>query len=58
MTSTGVSEIKKESLLDRTPLKKFGTPQDVANLAVFLASDQSKFITGQSIRVCGGLSIT
>jgi len=37
------------------PLKTFSTPQDVANLALFLASDQARTITGQSINVDAGL---
>ncbi|MBL4706788.1 MAG: 3-oxoacyl-[acyl-carrier-protein] reductase [Flavobacteriales bacterium] len=37
------------------PLKRGGTPEDVANLALFLASDQSAYITGQVINVCGGM---
>ena len=37
------------------PLKIFSTPEDVANLALFLASDQARTITGQSVNVDGGL---
>ena len=37
------------------PLKRGGTPEDVANLAVFLASDMSGYITGQTIHVDGGM---
>ncbi len=37
------------------PMKRAGTPDDVANLALFLASDLSSYITGQAISVCGGL---
>ncbi len=37
------------------PLKRGGTPDDVANLAVFLASDMSAYITGQTIHVDGGM---
>jgi 3-oxoacyl-[acyl-carrier protein] reductase len=40
---------------DAIPLKRGGTPDDVANLAVFLASDMSAYITGQCISVCGGM---
>ena len=38
------------------PLKRAGTPDDVANLCVFLGSDQSSYITGQVINICGGMS--
>jgi enoyl-[acyl-carrier protein] reductase III len=41
-----------------TPLGRLGTPDDVADVAVFLASDAARFITGQVIRVDGGLTIT
>ncbi len=37
------------------PLKRGGSPEDVANLCVFLASDMSGYITGQTINVCGGM---
>jgi meso-butanediol dehydrogenase / (S,S)-butanediol dehydrogenase / diacetyl reductase len=38
------------------PLGRLGTPQDIANMAAFLASEQASWITGQSIAVDGGLS--
>jgi 3-oxoacyl-[acyl-carrier protein] reductase len=37
------------------PLKRGGAPKDVADLTVFLASDMSAYITGQTINVCGGM---
>lgn len=37
------------------PLKRGGKPEDVANLTVFLGSDMSTYITGQTINVCGGM---
>lgn len=40
---------------DSIPLKRGGTPEDVANLTVFLASDMSAYITGQTVNVCGGM---
>src|SRR4051812_21433872 len=39
------------------PLGKFATPIDIANAALFLASDMGSYITGQTISVCGGLNI-
>jgi len=39
------------------PLKRGGTPKDVANTVVFLASDMSSYITGQTIAVCGGMQM-
>lgn len=44
-----------EKTKDLTPMKRFGTPKEVADTAVFLASDRSSFINGQVIRIDGGL---
>lgn len=41
--------------LDSTPMKRGGTPEEVASVAVFLASDMASFVNGQVIDVCGGL---
>ena len=54
MTQKLSEEVRKEWIED-IPLKRGGTPDDVANLALFLASDLSEYITGQVISVCGGL---
>jgi 3-oxoacyl-[acyl-carrier protein] reductase len=43
--------------LNNIPMKRMGTPEEVAQLAVFLASDMSSYITGQVIRIDGGLAI-
>jgi len=37
------------------PLKRGGAPEDVANAVVFLASDMSSYVTGQTLQVCGGM---
>ncbi|MBT8293777.1 SDR family oxidoreductase [uncultured Eudoraea sp.] len=47
---------KKESMAERHPLKRVGTPEDIANIAGFLLSDKSGWITGQVVGVDGGLS--
>ena len=47
----------KETTLSQIPLGKFGTPEDVANLAAFLVSDQAAYITGQVINVDGGMAM-
>ncbi|MDY3091139.1 MAG: 3-oxoacyl-[acyl-carrier-protein] reductase [Porphyromonas sp.] len=39
------------------PLRRGGTPEDIAGVAVFLASDMASYITGQTINVCGGMNI-
>lgn len=51
-------DIKEDNLLlQQVPMKKMGTPEDVANVALFLASPESDYITGETIRVDGGLAI-
>jgi 3-oxoacyl-[acyl-carrier protein] reductase len=44
-----------EKLIAGTPLGRFGEPEDIAPLAVFLASDESRWLTGESIRAAGGV---
>jgi 3-oxoacyl-[acyl-carrier protein] reductase len=44
-----------EGWRESIPLKRGGTPNDIANATVFLASDMSTYITGQVINVCGGM---
>ncbi|MEM9359716.1 MAG: glucose 1-dehydrogenase [Pseudomonadota bacterium] len=45
-----------KALIDQTPLRRFGNPEDIANAALFLASDESGFITGAEIAVDGGMA--
>ncbi len=50
-------DIKEDNpLLVQVPMKKMGTPEDVANAALFLASPESDYITGETLRVDGGLA--
>ena len=44
-------------MLERTALGKLGMPEDIANTVLFLASDESSYITGQTIEVSGGLAL-
>ena len=44
-------------LVEKVPAARIGTPLDVANAVVFLASDEASYITGQVITVCGGRSL-
>ncbi|MCA8965568.1 MAG: SDR family oxidoreductase [Planctomycetes bacterium] len=46
----------RDWVIDQTPLRRFGTPEDVARAAVFLCSAEAAFITGQTLKVNGGLS--
>ncbi|KLO23431.1 short-chain dehydrogenase [Marinitoga sp. 1197] len=52
-----LNEEFKEEALKRILLKRFGSPEDVAKVVLFLASDDSSYITGQIIRIDGGLSL-
>lgn len=45
----------KEAVSKQIPLGRMGEPKDIANAALFLASDSSSYITGQVINVCGGM---
>ncbi|MEX2221820.1 MAG: SDR family oxidoreductase [Candidatus Rokuibacteriota bacterium] len=47
-----------ERLLAATPVRRHGTPEDVAALVAYLASDAASFLTGQCIVIDGGLTIT
>ena len=43
-----------ESLAERTPLGRIGQPEDIADVVVFLLSEASRYMTGQSVAVNGG----
>lgn len=55
MTAKLPDDVRK-NWIDDIPLKRAGTPDDVAKLALFLGSDLSAYITGQVIHVCGGMA--
>ena len=46
-----------DSIIDKIPLTRLALPEDIANLTAFLLSDESSYITGQVIKVDGGLSL-
>lgn len=56
MTAALSDEVKAE-WAKQIPLRRGGTPEDVANVATFLASDMSSYVTGQVICCCGGMNM-
>ena len=50
-----LNENEKTEILKKIPLKKFGRPEDISKLAMFLISDEASYITGQTISIDGGL---
>ena len=54
MTKAMTDEARK-AITDKIPVKRYGTPQDVANSVLFLASELADYITGETISVNGGL---
>ena len=55
MTAQLSQEVRDE-WAQKIPLRRGGTPEDVANAALFLASDLSGYVSGQTIHVCGGMN--
>lgn len=55
--TAGLSEEIKEEWCKKIPLRRGGTPEDVANIATFLASDMSSYVSGQVIQVDGGMNM-
>jgi len=53
--TAALPENVRQGFLDQIPMGKFGTPEDVAELAVYLASDGASYVTGQVIGINGGL---
>ena len=51
-----LSEEVRNEWAKQIPLRRGGTPEDVANVALFLASDISSYVSGQVINVCGGMN--
>lgn len=56
MTHALSDEVRKQWEA-QIPVRRGGTPEDIAGVAVFLASDMASYITGQTINVCGGMNI-
>lgn len=54
MTESLPEDVQKK-MLENIPLKRFGTPEDVANVISFLAGDEAAYVSGQVLTVCGGM---
>ena len=55
MMTENTSKEKIKSIIENLSLKRFAEPNEIANTALFLSSDLSSYITGQTIRVDGGM---
>lgn len=60
-TATAILNAMPEKIIEgmkaRTPLRRLGEPRDIANAYLFLASDEASFITGETLRVDGGIVV-
>ena len=54
--TNALSEAVRDAWVKQIPLRRGGTPEDVANVAVFLASDLSSYVSGQVIHCCGAMN--
>jgi 3-oxoacyl-[acyl-carrier protein] reductase len=54
--TAGLPEDVKKGWAEKIPLRRAGSPEDVANVTIFLASDLSSYVTGQVLAVCGGMT--
>jgi 3-oxoacyl-[acyl-carrier protein] reductase len=55
--TANLSDDARENWLKSIPLRRVGVPEDVANVALFLASDMSSYVSGQVIQCCGGMNM-
>ncbi|MBQ8864190.1 MAG: 3-oxoacyl-[Rikenellaceae bacterium] len=55
--TNALSEEVRAEWAKQIPLRRGGTPEDVAKVALFLASDLSQYVTGQTIHCCGGMNM-
>jgi 3-oxoacyl-[acyl-carrier protein] reductase len=52
-----LSDAVKENLLSRIPVRRLGSPQDIAAATTYLASDEAAYVTGQTVHVNGGMAM-
>ena len=53
--TNSLNEAQVDAIMEKIPMKKLGKPEDVANMALFLSSDLSSYITGQTLHINGGM---
>ena len=56
-TLAGSVQAARQAFVDRQPMGRLGTPEEIAALAVYLASDAAQFVTGQAVVIDGGLTL-
>jgi 3-oxoacyl-[acyl-carrier protein] reductase len=54
--TTVLNDETKAGILKQIPMLRMGRPEEVADVALFLASDMSSYISGQTISVCGAMT--
>jgi 3-oxoacyl-[acyl-carrier protein] reductase len=52
-----LTEKQVEQIMTMVPLGKFGVPEDIAAAALYLASEEAKYVTGQTLHVNGGMAM-
>src|SRR5665213_1348743 len=52
-----LNDKQREAIMGRVPMGRLGTPQDIASAAVYLASEEAAYVTGQTIHVNGGMAM-
>jgi NAD(P)-dependent dehydrogenase (short-subunit alcohol dehydrogenase family) len=57
-TGHPIGSEKRQRVIDSIPVKRVGTPDDVSHTVAFLLDDRSGYITGQTLFVCGGSSVS